>query len=156
MKKHLFTLLLACLCFSGFAQTIDPDLALEMSQRGENEKIKVHILMKARPDQASLLRQADYYVNQEERRIFVVNELKEFATASQFDLQNALREMQRNGMVANIHSNWIANMIACEATQTAINDIASRNDVEIIGFNADKNWIPDGEEGKTICKIVLL
>lgn len=150
MKKHLFTLLLACLCFSGLAQTIDPDLALEMSQHGENEKIKVHILMKAKPDQAALLRQADYYVNQEERRIFVVNELKEFATASQFDLQNALREMQRNGLVENIHSNWIANMIACEATQTAINDIASRNDVEIIGFNADKNWIPDGEVGSPV------
>lgn len=99
MKKHLFTLLLACLCFSGLAQSIDPDLALEMSQREENEKIKVHILMKAKLDQISLVRQADYYVNQEERRIFVVNELKEFATASQFDLQNALREMQRNGLV---------------------------------------------------------
>lgn len=150
MKKHLFTLLLACLCFSGLAQTINPDLALEMSQHGENEKIKVHILMKANPDQAALLRQADYYVNQEERRIFVVNELKEFATASQFDLQNALREMQRNGLVENIHSNWIANMIACEATKSAINDIASRNDVEIIGFNAEKNWIPDGEEARPV------
>ena len=150
MKKHLFTLLLACLCFSGLAQVIDPDLALEMSNRGENEKIKVHILMKAKPDQTALLRQADYYVNQEERRIFVVNELKKFATASQFDLQNALREMQRNGLVENIHSNWIANMIACEATKSAVNDIASRNDVEIIGFNADKNWIPDGEVGSPV------
>lgn len=150
MKKHLFTLLLACLCFSGLAQVIDPDLALEMSNRGENEKIKVHILMKAKPDQTALLRQADYYVNQEERRIFVVNELKEFATASQFDLQNALREMQRNGLVENIHSNWIANMIACEATKSAVNDIASRNDVEIIGFNAEKNWIPDGEEARPV------
>ena len=150
MKKHLFTLLLACLCFSGLAQTIDLDLALEMSNRGENEKIKVHILMKAKPDQTALLRQADYYVNQEERRIFVVNELKEFATASQFDLQNALREMQRNGLVENIHSNWIANMIACEATKSAVNDIASRNDVEIIGFNAEKNWIPDGEEARPV------
>ena len=150
MKKHLFTVLLSCLCFSGLAQTIDPDLALEMSRRGDNEKIKVHILMKSKPDQAALLRQADYYVTQEERRIFVVNELKEFATASQFNLQNALREMQRNGMVDNIHSNWIANLIACEATKAAINDMASRNDVEIIGYNVDKNWIPDGEEGRPV------
>ncbi len=150
MKKLLFTVLMACLCFCGFAQTIDPDLALEMSHRGDNEKIKVHIIMKAKPDQAALLRQADYYVNQEERRVFVVNELKEFATASQFDLQNALREMQRSGMVANVHSNWIANMIACEATKAAINDMARRNDVEIIGYNADKNWIPDGEEAKPV------
>ena len=149
MKKLLFTVLLALLCFGGFAQNvIDPFLSEEMGRRGDDEKIRVIVIMKSHYDRAQLNRRADYFVSRAERREFVVNELKEFAAASQYDLRHALVEMQRNGMTTEPTILWMANALSLDANKTAIENLAQRNDIGMIGYAVERNWLPDGEEAQ--------
>ncbi len=147
MKKLLSLFLMAIFCMAGYAQAvIDPLLSEEMGRRNDDEQIKVIVLMKSQYDRTQLNRRADWYVTKAERREFVVNELKEFTAASQYDLRHALSEMERNGMVSSPTVLWIANALYFDATKTAIQDLARRNDIEIIGYAMEHNWIPDGEE----------
>ena len=149
MKKLLFLLLLAACSMMGFAQaTMDPLLGEEMNRRNDDEQIKVIVIMKSQYDRTQLNRRADYFATRAERREFVVNELKGFAAASQYDLRRSLTEMERNGMVTEPIVLWMANAMYFDATKAAIQDLARRNDIEIIGFAMEHNWIPDGEEAQ--------
>ena len=149
MKKLLLSFLLAALCIGGFAQNdIDPFLAEEMDRRTDDEKIRVIVIMKSQYDRVEMNRRANYFVNRAERREFVVNELKEFATASQYDLRHALADMQRNGMTGEPTILWMANALAFDANKMAIENLAQRSDIEIIGYAIERNWIPDGEEAR--------
>lgn len=145
MKK--FTLLLLSLLFvSGYAQTvIDPLLRDEMARRNENEPIEVIVIMKAKYDRELLNRRADHFVSRARRREFVVNELKEFASASQYDLRYTLSEMERNGIVSAPTTLWISNALYFSATKSAIQDLARRNDIGIIGYAIQRCCLPDGE-----------
>ena len=146
MKK--FTLfLLSFLFVSGYAQTvIDPLLREEMTRRNENERIEVIVIMKSHYDREQLNRRADHFVSRAERREFVVNELKEFAEVSQYDLKHTLSEMERSGMVSAPITLWISNALYFNATKSAIQDLAQRNDIGIIGYAVQRCCLPDGEE----------
>ena len=134
MRKLLFLLLTAMLCMNGFAQSvIDPFLGEEMTRRSDDEKINIIVIMKAQYDRAQLNRRADWFTTRAERREFVVNELKEFANASQYDLRHTLAEMERVGMVTSPRILWMANALGLSANKAAINDLARRNDIQIIG-----------------------
>lgn len=147
MKKLLFLFFAMLLCVSGFAQAvIDPVLGEEMNRRNDAEQIKVIVIMKSQYDRTQLNRRADYFVTRAERREFVVNELKDFAASTQYDLRRSLTEMERNGLVTEPTVLWMANALYFDATKAAIQDLARRNDIEIIGFAMEHNWIPDGEE----------
>ena len=147
MKKLLFLLFAMLLCVSGFAQAvIDPVLGEEMNRRNDAEQIKVIVIMKSQYDRTQLNHRANYFATRAERREFVVNELKDFAAASQYDLRRSLTEMERNGLVTEPTVLWMANALYFDATKAAIQDLARRNDIEIIGFAMEHNWIPDGEE----------
>ena len=147
MKKLLFLLFAMLLCVSGFAQAvIDPVLGEEMNRRNDAEQIKVIVIMKSQYDRTQLNRRADYFVTRAERREFVVNELKDFAASTQYDLRRSLTEMERNGLVTEPTVLWMANALYFDATKAAIQDLARRNDIEIIGFAMEHNWIPDSEE----------
>ena len=138
--------MLATLCMSGFAQgIIDPLLTEEMGRRADDDPIKVVVIMKSHYNRNELNRRADYFVTRAERREFVVNELKEFATATQYDLRHALTDMQRNGMTTEPAVLWMANALYFEATKVAILDLAQRNDIELIGYAIERNWIPEDE-----------
>ena len=146
--KKLFTLLLmvAC-CMAGYAQAvIDPLLSETMAQRSDDEMIDVIVIMKAQYDRAQLNSRAEWFTTRAERREFVVNELKEFANASQYDLRRSLSEMERSGMVTEPRILWMANALGFFANKAAIRDLANRNDILLIGYNIERNWIPDGEE----------
>ena len=131
----------------GFAQAvIDPVLGEEMNRRNDAEQIKVIVIMNSQYDRPQLNRRANYFATRAERREFVVNELKDFAAASQYDLRRLLTEMERNGLVTEPTVLWMANALYFDATKAAIQDLALRNDIEIIGFAQEHNWIPDGEE----------
>ncbi len=146
MKKSLFTLLLVLGALFGFAQsTIDPLLAEEMARRGDDEQMKVIVIMKAQYDRAQLCSRADYFVSRAERRDFLTHELKEFAAASQYDLKRSLAEMERNGMVTEPTTLWMSNSLTCLATKSAIQDLARRNDIEIIGYAIERCWLPEDE-----------
>ena len=143
MKK--FTLFLLSLLFvSGYAQNvIDPLLREEMARRGENDPIEVIVIMKSQYDREQLNRRAGYCITRAEHREFVVNELKKFAEASQYDLKQSLCEMEQRGMVSSPIVLWMANALYFNATQAAIQSIALRDDIAIIGFAMEHNCIPE-------------
>lgn len=147
MKKLFSLLLMAVCCMAGYAQAIiDPLLGEEMARRNDDEQMKVVVIMKSQYDRAQLNRRAGWFVNRAERREFVVNELKAFADASQYDLKRSLSEMERSGMVSKPTSLWMANALYFNASKTAIQVLALRNDIEIIGYAIERIWIPEGEE----------
>ena len=145
MKKTFTLLLLALYCICGYAQTIAPALLEEMGQRRDNEKIRVFVIMRQQYDQQQLNRRAAQFVTRAERRDFVVNELKQFAEVSQYDIRQSLDEMERNGMVTEPRIIWMANALYFSATKQAIYDLARRNDVEVIGFDEEKEIVFDEE-----------
>ncbi len=148
--KKLFTLLvMVFVCMSGYAQTfIDPQLREEMNRRNDDEQMTVIVIMKSQYDRTQLNRRANYFTTRAERREFVVNELKDFSAASQYDLRHSLAEMERNGMVTEPTILWMANALYFDATKAAIQDIARRNDIEIIGFAKEYNWIPESDAAR--------
>lgn len=147
MKKLFTLILMAVCCMAGYAQAvIDPLLSEEMARRNDDEKINVIVIMKSQYDRVQMNRQASYFASRSERREFVVNELKAFAEATQFDLRRSLDEMRRNDMTTEPTVLWMANALGLSANKAAIADLARRNDIEIIGYDIERNWIPDGEE----------
>ena len=147
MKKSLTLVLLVLFCLCGYAQTIDPVLRQEMGQRSDDEKIKVIVIMKSQYDRQQLNRRAAHYVTRADRREFVVNELKQFAEASQYDIRRSLDEMERNDMTTAPKIIWMANALYFSATKQAINDLALRSDIAIIGLDEEK-YALFGEESR--------
>ena len=150
MKKIVTFILVVLVCMCGYAQTIDPFLLEKMDQRSDNEKIKVFVIMRQQLDQQQLSRRAAHFTTRADRREFVVNELKQFAEASQYDLRHSLAEMRRNELVSEPKTLWIANAIYFEATKDAILSLSNRSDIMIIGFDEESNWLPDGEEARPV------
>ena len=149
MKRIALISILLLACMTGFAQgCIDPLLSQEMNRRGDDERIAVVMLMKARYDRSQLCRRADYYPSHTERRAFVVNELKTFTEASQYDLKKILAEMENHGMVSSVRSLWSANTLYFEATKTALLDLSERTDIETISLNIQQQWITESETQK--------
>ena len=145
MKRLLTLLLLTMLCALGYAQTIDTALEKEMGQRKHDEKIDVFVIMKQQYGHERLSRHADCYPTRAERRQFVVNELKQFAVVSQYDIRQSLAEMEKNDMVTTPRVLWMANALCFSANKQAISALAQRKDVEIIGFDERVRMIPEDE-----------
>ncbi|MBO7618769.1 MAG: leucine-rich repeat protein [Bacteroidales bacterium] len=146
IQVALTIMLLMPFCISGYAQTIDPVLLQEMEQHRDNEKIRVFVIMQQQYDRQQLDLRAAHFTTRAGRRDFVVNELKQFAATTQYDLRHALTELQRGELVTEPKVLWIANALYFEATKDAILSLADRNDIKVIGLNEERNWLPDGEE----------
>ena len=121
---------------SGYASMpiIDPSLRSEMNKRGDDEKIKVNILMTEQSDFVRLEKEAGFFGAKRERRDYVVATLKQQAEASQAELLNQLKAMEMVGMVEDIRPLWIVNSISCLANKEAIIDLAQRCDIMTIYY----------------------
>ena len=149
MKRIALISILLLACMMGFAQgCLDPQLSQEMNRRSEDEQIEVVVLMKAQYDRSQLCHRADYYSSRAECRTFVINELKTFSEASQYDLINLLAEMESHGMVSSVHSLWSANTLYFKATKSALPYLSEHTDIETISLNIWHQWIPEGETPK--------
>lgn len=125
MKKILLTLLILGFGLIGRANLplLDPELRAELSNLGQDEKIKVVILMSDQADAQALIREARFYPTKQARRQYVVETLKCQAEASQRELMTLLTEMEANGLVSEIRPLWIVNSICCYATSEAVHSI---------------------------------
>ena len=150
MKKIFLIITLALASLFAQAQTIDPRLSEEMNRRAEDEKIEVFVLMKAQYDRTQLCRQADFFATKAERKAFVINELKAFTEASQYDLKQTLSEMERHGLTTSAQTIWTANAVYFTATKAAIQDLAQRSDIKTIAYSHKQNLIPETERGKVV------
>ena len=116
MKKFFLTIFAVCMCLSVFPANTEG-------------KIKINIILKAQPDAMELNRMANAFQTKAERRLFVVNILKNQAKESQSDLLNYLNELKNNDLVEDVRPLWIVNSVSCYATGDAIDEIAKRDDV---------------------------
>ena len=145
MKRLFLFLAMAALflttSIAAMAQCVTPILRAEMQRRSETEMIPVLVMMKSQYDQADMNRRTAHFTTVAERRTFVVNELKQFADASQNDLRHTLAEMERQGMVEDVRILWICNSLYFKANANAINALDHRTDLDFIEYNPDLQLI---------------
>ena len=149
MKKLLFILFIAVFtCQVVTAQNyakIDVELQQEMSLRNADELIPINIIMNQQYDQMEMRSKAGIYFKKEEKRNFVVNELKSFSKETQKDLLFFLDVLEENQQITDVKSYWIANFIGCFADIAAIEALSSFPDVMLIGFEQEHQCIPVDE-----------
>ena len=129
MKKLLLTLCLVSIFIGGL----------------NANPVEVVLLMKARYDRIELCRQADYFPTRAARRDYVVNELKAFTKASQYDLMLTLNELEQQDLVSSVHSLWSANAICLTTTEEVIQTLMGRPDIESITQVTKHQCIPEAE-----------
>ena len=147
MKRIFITNIILLLCLTCIAASpgIEPRLLDEINRMGDDEKVKVNILMAEQSDATKLICTGRFYPNKQEHRQLVVETLKRQAFDSQLELMSLLEEMESNGMVDDIRSFWIVNAVSCMAKKTAILDLAAHNDILSIGFCEQALWIFENE-----------
>ena len=147
MKRLFFTLIVIFLGLASFAAppVIDTELEAEMQCIGNEEKIKVVILLSEQSDAMDLLREAEFFSTKQEKRQFVIETLKRQAEATQYELIGLLNEMERNGMVDEIQQFWLVNCVSCKASKAAINDLAQHRDIMTIYHCQETQWIFENE-----------
>jgi len=150
MKKTVFiTLLILSSLHSSSAQNyskIDEVLLQEMALQAKSEKLPVCIVLKAQYDQKELRNNAQSFKNKEEKRTYVVYELKNFSAKTQTDLISILSALLENAGVSEIQSFWISNSISCLATIDVIEELSSHPDILLVGLNNMQNLLPDNEK----------
>lgn len=161
MRKIILIVCFLSLYLVGFA-SIDPSLQREMNRVGDQDKIKISILLTEQSDPTALMRAAARYGTRQERRQFVIESLQQQAKASQAELLLLLEAMEHHDMVDDIQPLWIVNAIVCTANKTAIRDLEQRYDILSIGFCEQARWIDEDEsrpapkgEGREITQNLL-
>ncbi|MDR0206615.1 MAG: S8 family serine peptidase [Bacteroidales bacterium] len=145
MKKLLLLFAAIVLCFSTYSQEIskiDAQLREEMQLRNDGELIRINILFKAQYDQSELGSKASIYRLKEDRRSFVMNELKRHSKETQQEVMSYLYNYERYNSVSEIKQFWIFNGITCIATKEVINELSYLDDILLIGSDNEINMLP--------------
>jgi len=140
MRKHVTTLLtiLTCAASAGLLQAgnITDNLAEQMWQLEPGETIRTLVMMAEQyPTYERDLMMHTARVPLAQRHEQVLTELQELAATTQLEVKQLLAEHTRSGEVASWHPFYIANMIAVEATEEVIRQLATRDDIGDIYFD---------------------
>ena len=114
---------------------LDDDLILEMMKHERSYKLDINIILKKQFDQYKNESEWPIFKDNEERRTFVINELKKFSQETQKDLLMFLSDMEAISAVSDIRSLWLGNSISCYASIEVIEALSLHSDVLIIGWN---------------------
>lgn len=143
MRRLIYSLIIAIfVCNFGYAQNsiIEKDLQEVMNEKGD-ELISINIVFKEQMDTEKLRERVADIDNKMTRREATMKELKMFSEKSQQEVLSIIRAEERNGKSSDIICHWLSNSITCKATKEVINILSQRDDIFIIGHNADKNVI---------------
>ena len=159
MKR--FTMIVALvlsICSFSFAQRstfskITPDLQEELDKQPSTDKtFSVIITMTDEYDQAQMAHEIQY-MKSEERRSYVVDELKRFSKASQSDLLQLLNEGVRSEIVKDVKSFWLFNGISCTTTREMIEALSQRKDIAVIDLDRVV-MLPDNEKATEVTEAI--
>lgn len=130
----------------GTTSIITQDLQNHIDQKDNSELIRVNIRF---VEQANLLARYSQFQKMPEnvRRETAVSELKEFSLASQSDLMSFLNT-QSSADFKLVHSFWISNMITCYASESLINKLGLRTDIDRIDIDEKRQLL--SEQAKPI------
>jgi len=145
MKRLLFLFAVIAFCMSAYSQEIskiDVQLSEEMQLRNDDELIRINIILKEQYDQSELGSKAAIYRLKEDRRTFVVNELKRHSQETQQEVMTYLTNFERSNSVSEIKQFWIFNGISCNATKEVIEELSYLYDIQMIGFDKLENLLP--------------
>ena len=121
---------------------IDTNLQQEMKFRDPNEMIRVNIILIRQYDQMEMRMKSSVFQTKEEKRNFVVGELKRFSDETQQGVLDVLSAMPSSS-VSEIQSFWISNFINCYANTEAIEELSLHPDILTIFFDSNLNVLPD-------------
>ena len=121
---------------------ITEQLTEKMESVSVNEFIRINILLEEQYDSQELIRVSNT-LSKPEKREYVVNELKSFSSESQREILSQLENFVNKGLIQNIRSLWITNLINCYAKSEAIIEISSRNDIKSIDWDEERNMLLD-------------
>ena len=122
---------------------IEETLQQEITQHERNEKLRINIILSEQYDQTEMRNKTQFIKNKEEKRSFIINELKKFSQVSQQNLIMFLSDMETKSAVSNIQSLWIVNMITCYASIETIETLSLHSDVLIIGWDNEQYMLPE-------------
>jgi hypothetical protein len=125
---------------------IDVALQQELLLHKASELIGINIILNQQYDQMDMHLKSSLYSEKEVKRTFVVGELKRFSEETQRNVMNYLKRFSEKGQVSNIHSHWIYNGIYCHATKNIIEELATFDDILIIGFDKQYKLAPDDKK----------
>ena len=132
MRYIIFFLILfgfSSICMAG---AIAPGLMAKLSKANPAEKINV-LISPTRPPSTSLKAKLfRSYKTRGERHIAGITSLKSNAKIAQAGLMEKLGEMESQGLVSNIKSHWIINVISADVSVSDLENIARRDDVDRI------------------------
>ncbi|MDR2085284.1 MAG: S8 family serine peptidase [Bacteroidales bacterium] len=151
MKKILLFFSIIIVFINGYSQNIpkiDPELQKEMQLMDNEDLVKVNIVMKAQYDQFELRNKTNVLKTKEDKRDFVVSELKKYSKEEQRIVADYLDFFSKSSNVKEIKSHWLYNGIDCYATKNAIEEIASLEDVLTIGLEQMHYALFDNEKPK--------
>ncbi len=142
--KRIFTLLLTAMIpllmlagTQGQNNPVTTDLTHEMANADATEHLRINIRLVQQYDAESFnnIRQS---MTRQQRRSYVVNELKSFAAQTQQSVLNELETLQIAGEVNQVNTLWIANVINCYATPSAIEQLAQHADIARIDIDEER------------------
>ncbi len=116
-----------------------PALQEVLAEKGEEEFISVNLRLEVQYDNDLLYDQSRAINDREERRSFVVSELKQFSQDTQAELLSFLQEMEAAGKVRAIRPFWIGNLVNCEARPEVIHELMTRKDLARVDYNKERH-----------------
>lgn len=142
MKKTFRLILLIALFITGFqflsfgsgTDAITPDLADQIAVVGANDMIRINITMAERLNTQSLLT-AVKTMDKETRRKHAIQVMKDVTSLSQEGVIAELNSYQQSKSVEKVKAFWIANVISCNATPAAIEELSYRSDILSIDYD---------------------
>ncbi len=150
MKKRFYCLFLflffPLFAFQAEAQpNVTPALEAELAGKSGDEFISVNLRLVNQYDDQELYQQSRSIKNREERREYVVEELKEFSRQEQADLLAFLEKMEEAGKVKDIRSFWVGNLVNCKARPEVIQELMSRKDLARLDYNQKREVLLSDE-----------
>ncbi len=143
MLRFFAILLIILLPITKYAEKSKPinlisaELAHEMMVSGGSDQLRINIRL-TRQFNIAPYEQHCQKMNREQKREYIVNELKSFSYQSQQSLMMELNSLVHTGDVSRVQSFWITNLVNCDATPAAIEQLALRNDIEWIDIDMSR------------------
>ena len=150
-------ILLALSC-NGYAQKstfnkITTELQEELDKRPSADKtLSIIITMTDEYDQVLMANEIQH-MKSKERRIHVVDKLKQFSKVSQSDLLQLLNEGVKSEIVKDVKSFWLFNGLSCTTTREMIETLEQRKDIAVIDLDRIV-MLPDNEKATEVTEAI--
>ncbi|MCD4819692.1 MAG: S8 family serine peptidase [Candidatus Cloacimonetes bacterium] len=137
-----FILLSSVLFVSELNSIITEQLKSKIEEETKDSFIRINISLNERYDSSKLFL-STIDLTKDEKRQFVVDELKNFSNLTQNDVLSKLKEFEKNNSIKKINPLWITNVINCYATPSAIKELSNHRDIKSIDFDEMQNMLLD-------------